>query len=140
LGYALLICPFSPTDLEAELARGGSGTVATDVSPALGPFVVTPEELAEYGVSGEPTAFQSTYEIKVNEEVVGKGNWQSHCSFVELLQLSSISSPVTSGEIIAFPPLAQSPLIETSFGRELLPGDKVSATVEGFGTLVVRIG
>lgn len=137
LGYALMIVMTTPdTALEARL--GGMAAIQRDFAISVGPFLVTPDELAE--AAGEaPLSFRWRYEIWVNDVVVAKGINESALSFADLLGIASQNHQVQPGEILAWPPLEKQPIDLTALGRTILPTDKVQVKTEALGILVARL-
>ena len=137
IGYSLMLVLKSTTStLETIVGHSHAGT--RDYGIAIGPFLVTPDDLGEVTIEGESSRFRWEYEIYVNDEVIAKGVNESSVSFADLLALSSTNSPVYPGEIIAFPPLEKQPIDLTSHGRGLLPTDKVAVRTDALGILVAR--
>lgn len=137
IGYSLmLVLKSTRTSLEATVGYSHAGV--RDYGIAIGPFLVTPDDVADSLVEGETSLFRWPYEIYVNDEVIARGVNECSLSFADLLVASSANSAVYPGEIIAFPPLEKQPIDLTSHGRGLLPTDKVAIRTDALGILVAR--
>ncbi len=140
LGYTMLVAFNVPAVVVDDQMRGGTGAPGRDAGMLMGPFLVTPEEIAEYLVSGEQDVYAWPYEVRVDDDVVAAGVVETWPGFSSLVVQSTLVGAVTAGEVMAWPALPKPPLEETTFGRLLLPSDRVSCIVEGIGTLVGKVG
>lgn len=140
LGYTIYARFYIPSVVQAELSAGLTPIEGYDVGGAIGPFLVTPEDVAEYALSSERLAFAFPYELKVNQDLVAKGVWEALPGLDHLLAACTRIGTVNAADLIAWPRIPIPPLEETELGRPLLPSDRVSITIEGIGTLVVRLG
>jgi hypothetical protein len=110
-----------------------------DIGGALGPYLTTPEDLAEFTVGTDTTSFEWRYRINVNDTEVATGVQSGEPAFADLLHLVSDRRPVFPGEVIAWPAVNKPLLSESKLGRPLIETDRIEAVVDGLGTLVVRI-
>lgn len=139
LGFSILIVMTSPALIHEERAFGAPSGASRDIGMCLGPFLVTPEELTDLLVEEAVARFAWNYRFDVNGEEVFRHAETEAPSFGELLSLSSQISPLYSSELIAAPALAKPALSETKLGRGLMAGDRLAVTIQGLGTLGVRI-
>ena len=135
LGYSLLMT-FKAVDL---LDDRPDYAPADDLASVIGPFVVTPEDLTEFTVGSDPTQFAFNYTIKVNEEVIARNSIEAEVPFSQMLEFASKVRRVHSADVLAWPKLEKPSTEVSSLGRGVLPGDRIEATVDGFGTLVARV-
>jgi 2-keto-4-pentenoate hydratase/2-oxohepta-3-ene-1,7-dioic acid hydratase in catechol pathway len=137
LGYTVLILLRPPEPL-ADRQIGIPSVMAVDGGTAVGPFVVTPDELNRNHADA-PGIFDFPFEIKVNEETAASGVYRTPAPMADLISLASQSRPVLPGDIFAWPPLPKDAIEFTPLGRGLLPTDKIIASIEGLGPLVLRL-
>ncbi|MCO5295351.1 MAG: fumarylacetoacetate hydrolase family protein [Fimbriimonadaceae bacterium] len=128
LGYTLANCFVAQDRLPHASAY--------DVAVACGPFLTTPDELAESsspGAQGPILELRGT--VRVNSEIVGEIDL-SHlpASLATLCSQASQSSPLAEGDLVLLGPLwaPESPL-------SLEPFDEVHLFVDRLGTLATRI-
>lgn len=140
LGYCLVLVLIASDQAEREIRLGIPAAASRDTAIYLGPFIVTSDELGESMTQESETQFQWRYELKVNDDVIAKGINDAGFGAAEMLEMASRRAEVVAGDILAFPPLEKQPLDLTTFGRGLLPEDKISCHVEGLGVLVARLG
>ncbi len=139
LGYALMIVLFDDDLAQEERTLGLPVGPSHDMGCALGPYLTTPEDLTEFSVGSDPTRFEWRCKIRVNNEDVATSVVPSDYAFSDFLAMSSERRTIQSGEVLAWPRAPKPPLADSPFGRNLLEGDRIEATVDGLGTLVVRI-
>ena len=140
LGYTLAIVFRIPAIVDADRISGGTGTLGTDVGNVLGPYLVTPDDLADWVVEGEQSALQLPYEIRVNQELIAEGTAQVAPGIEVILPEVTRFSRVFPSEVLAWPKIEKPDLEFSPLGRLLLPSDRVSVKVEGIGTLVAKVG
>ncbi|MBX3110784.1 MAG: fumarylacetoacetate hydrolase family protein [Fimbriimonadaceae bacterium] len=140
LGYTLLVSFYVPGVVEDDVMRGGTGAPGRDVGAAMGPFIVTPEEISEYLVSGEQDVYAWPWEVRVEDEVLAGGVVETWPGFSPLVAQSTLVGSVVAGEVLAWPALPKPTLDESSLGRLLLPSERVTFNVEGLGSLVAKVG
>jgi len=138
-GYAILN-DWSARDLQRREMRMGLGPAkGKDFATTLGPWLVTPDELADR-VSGD--RLRLTMTVLVNGREVGSDDLGNMAwSFAELIAYASRSAWVRAGDVIASGTCANGSLVE-AWGRTgrhepppLAAGDEVTMSVTGLGTI-----
>jgi 2-keto-4-pentenoate hydratase/2-oxohepta-3-ene-1,7-dioic acid hydratase in catechol pathway len=138
-GYTILN-DWSARDLQSREMRSGLGPAkGKDFASTLGPCVVTADELAPYQ-AGDRLDLEMT--VLVNSVRMGGDRLASMAwSFAELVAYASRSAWVKAGDVIASGTCSGGSLVE-AWGRSgslepppLKPGDVVTMTVEGIGTI-----
>ena len=113
---------------------------AWDFGASLGPFLVTPEELADK-ITSKVGGNQYDLNMKalVNGEVVASANLSAmQYSFGELIAEASRGARVNEGDVIASGCAPGGSLLQLE--KEFLkPGDDVTIVVERLGTLMNRV-
>jgi 2-keto-4-pentenoate hydratase/2-oxohepta-3-ene-1,7-dioic acid hydratase in catechol pathway len=132
---------WSARDLQAAEMRRlpvGPGK-GKDSSTSMGPFLVTPEELADR-ISGR--GFDLKMTARVNGAAYSAGNLSSiGWSFAEMIAFASRSSPLMPGDVIGSGTVGTGCILELSgsYGLDRFPwlkdGDEVVLEVERLGTL-----
>ncbi len=132
---------WSARDLQAAEKRRlpiGPGK-GKDASTSLGPYLVTPDELADRTTK---TGFDLVMTAYVNGKEYSRGNWSSlYWSFAEMIAFASRSSPLVPGDIIAAGTVGTGCILERSgtHGVDEYPwlkeGDAVELKIERIGTL-----
>jgi 2-keto-4-pentenoate hydratase/2-oxohepta-3-ene-1,7-dioic acid hydratase in catechol pathway len=133
---------WSARDLQRrEMALGLGPAKGKDFATALGPVLVTPDELA--GADGVPAA---TMIARVNGEEWSRGELADlHFGWGELIAHASRDTRLRPGDVIGSGTVGTGCILELGLvhGRErfpwLEPGDEVELEVEGIGTLCNRI-
>jgi 2-keto-4-pentenoate hydratase/2-oxohepta-3-ene-1,7-dioic acid hydratase in catechol pathway len=138
-GYTILN-DWSARDLQSREMRSGLGPAkGKDFASTLGPCIVTADELAPYQ---RDDRLDLGMTVLVNSVRMG-GDRLAHMawSFAELVSYASRSAWVRAGDVIASGTCAGGSLAE-AWGRSdrlepppLAPGDVVTMTVEGIGTI-----
>lgn len=142
-GYCVL-CDFSARDLQRREVRLGLGPAkGKDGATSLGPFLVTPDELAPAGSAGPLDRHMTA---SVNGEVLGGGRLgDMYWSFPQLLAYASRGTTLRPGDVIGSGTVGTGCLLELRTlaaddgPRWLRPGDVVEVGIEGIGTLRHRI-
>jgi 2-keto-4-pentenoate hydratase/2-oxohepta-3-ene-1,7-dioic acid hydratase in catechol pathway len=121
---------FSARDTQGEEMEGQLGPAkGKDFASALGPYLVTPEEV-------DLSSVRMVAEI--DGETVSEGTpGEMYHSFAEILAYVSRSEPLVPGDVIGSGTVGRGCGLET--GRFLEAGETVSLTVEGIGTLSNRV-
>lgn len=137
LGYTIL-CQLCPPAESVQAPIEVPTAILTDGGSALGPFVITPEEIAEYETS-ERSTYSLEWVMTVNETEIAQGVWKPEPIFPVLLNLASQVRPLLAGEIVAHLPLPKPTLEDSPLGRGIVPGDVIHVKLEGLGILASRI-
>lgn len=138
-GYAVF-CDFSARDLQGREMRIGLGAVkGKDTATSLGPWLVTPDELADRR-SGK--SFALAMRAEVNGVEYSSGNLDTIAwSFGEMVAYASRGTRIVPGDVIGSGTVGRGCILELSqlFGREKYPwlkaGDRVVLEVERLGRL-----
>jgi 2-keto-4-pentenoate hydratase/2-oxohepta-3-ene-1,7-dioic acid hydratase in catechol pathway len=138
-GY-LIMNDWSARDLQSREMRMGMGPAkGKDFATTLGPWLVSADELAGH-VRDDRMDLEMTVEVngvRRGRDRSGNMAW----SFGELIAYASRSSWVRAGDVIASGTCASGALAETwgRTGRQeprpLRPGDVVTMTIEGIGSI-----
>lgn len=138
-GYTVMN-DWSARDLQRREMRQGLGPAkGKDFATTLGPFLVTPDELAD---RRSDRAFDLTMTAAVNGEEWSRGSLADlHWSFAEMVAYASRGSRVEPGDVVGSGTVGTGCILELAIvhGAEarpwLRPGDGVSLTVERLGTV-----
>lgn len=138
-GYAVL-CDFSARDLQGREMKIGLGPVkGKDTATSLGPWLVTPDELADRR-SGK--SFALAMRAEVNGVEYSSGSLDTIAwSFGEMIAYASRGTRLVPGDVIGSGTVGRGCILELSqlFGREKYPwlkaGDQVVLEVERLGRL-----
>jgi 2-keto-4-pentenoate hydratase/2-oxohepta-3-ene-1,7-dioic acid hydratase in catechol pathway len=142
-GY-LLFCDWSARDLQAREVRHGLGPVkAKDTATSLGPWLVTPDELAPRR-SGN--SFDLEMRASVNGRPYSKGNADDlYWSFGQMISYASRGTRVRTGDVIASGTVGTGCILELStvHGEAsypwLRPGDEVRLEADLLGSITAAI-
>ena len=134
---------FSARDLQRrEMALGLGPAKGKDFASALGPYLVTPDELG--GTRERP---QAAMVARVNGDEWSRGELADiHHTFAALVAYASRDARVRSGDVIGSGTVGTGCILELSLthGEERYPwlaaGDLVELEVEGIGVLRNRVG
>ncbi|KPB06500.1 fumarylacetoacetate hydrolase family protein [Bacillus sp. CHD6a] len=134
-GYCIMN-DWSARDLQAKEMKVGLGPAkGKDFATSLGPYIVTPDELASYksknGYNLEMTA-------SVNGSLLSNGNFEHiHYSFAQMIERASADVTLYPGEVIGSGTVGTGCILElgTDVHRWLQPGDEVELSITGLGTL-----
>jgi fumarylacetoacetate (FAA) hydrolase len=109
-----------------------------DFASSFGPWIVTPDELADARGSGA-TGPLLAMTAEVNGVETSQGNWSdAQFSFGEMLARASADALVRPGDLLGSGTVGTGCLLEVrdqSLGRYLQPGDVVTLRVERLGAL-----
>ena len=141
-GYTILN-DWSARDVQRrEMSVGLGPAKGKDFATSLGPWIVTPDELAE-----RATDRLGVYDLemvaRVNGEERSRGNWKDiHYTFGEMIARASQEVFVLPGDVIGSGTVGTGCLLELTRGEGpwLKPGDAVELEVEKLGVLRNRIG
>lgn len=142
-GYTIL-CDWSARDLQAAESPVGLGpTKGKDTATSLGPWLVTPDELADVRAG---RGYDLRMRAVVNGHEYGGGSWSTiHWSFGQMLACASRGTELRAGDVIGSGTVGTGCLLELAHlhGTRrypwLVPGDEVSIEVERLGALRARI-
>jgi fumarylacetoacetate (FAA) hydrolase len=126
---------FSARDLQAhEMTVGLGPAKGKDFATALGPVIVSPDEL--------PADLDMRAIARVNGEVrTDSRTGAMHHSWDALLAAAARNTPagLTAGEVIGSGTVGRGCILEHGDGRWLAPGDEIELEIEGIGVLRNRI-
>jgi fumarylacetoacetate (FAA) hydrolase len=141
-GYSILN-DWSARDLQRqEMAAGLGPAKGKDFATSLGPWIVTPEELAPHA-TGRPGVYDLAMIARVNGQERSRGRWQDmHYSFGDLIARASADVWLLPGDVIGSGTVGTGCLLELTAGEGpwLQEGDMVELEVEGLGVLRNRVG
>lgn len=135
---------WSARDIQGSEMRIGLGpSKGKDFANTLGPWITTPDELEQFR---EGDRYALDMSVAINGEVVGTDNLRNMSwSFEEMLVHASRDAWVGAGDVLATGTASQGALSER-WARSgeltpapLQPGDVVTMTVQGLGTIENRI-
>ncbi|MBS1616509.1 MAG: fumarylacetoacetate hydrolase family protein [Bacteroidetes bacterium] len=125
-----------------------------DFSTAIGPMLVTPDELAPFKINPKPGHTGANYNLKmrcwVNNQLVSEGNMgDMDWTFAEILERCAYGVDIVPGEVIGSGTVGTGCFLELN-GTGLLqdpnyqpqwlqPGDVVKMEIDGLGTLLNTI-
>lgn len=135
---------WSARDLQKREMTLSMGPVkGKDTATSLGPWVVTPDELAQFK---EGTGYRLTMRCEVNGRKYTEAVWSDvYWSFAEMIAYASRGTEVRPGDVIGSGTCGTGCINELSrtHSAEEFPflreGDEVIASIEGLGTLRNRI-
>lgn len=138
-GYTIL-CDWSARDLQGVEMRVGLGPAkGKDTATSLGPWLVTPDELAPHATE---RGFARAMTASVNGTAYSAGSWADlHWSFGELLAYASRGTRLVPGDVIGSGTVGTGCILELArvHGGAAYPwlavGDEVTLAVEGLGGL-----
>ncbi|MBI2940255.1 MAG: fumarylacetoacetate hydrolase family protein [Chloroflexi bacterium] len=139
-GYAILN-DWSARDVQrGEMAVGLGPAKAKDFATSLGPYVVTPDELADRR-SGR--GYDLAMAARVNGIETSHGNWAAiHWSFGQMLARASAGVWLRPGDVVGSGTVGTGCLLERppEERRWLQPGDVVELEIERLGVLRNTVG
>jgi fumarylacetoacetate (FAA) hydrolase len=134
---------WSARDVQREEMRAGLGPAkGKDFASSLGPWIVTPEELADRH-AGRPGVYDLAMVARVNGVERSRGNWRDlHYSFGQMVARASADTWLLPGDVIGSGTVGTGCLLELTKGQGpwLQPGDVVELEVESLGVLRNRVG
>jgi fumarylacetoacetate (FAA) hydrolase len=143
-GY-LIMNDWSARDVQRkDMAIGLGPGKGKDFATSLGPWLVTPDELAVYrsGETGDER-YDMAMSARVNGQQLSYGNFKTiHYSFSRMIAWASQNARLRIGDVLGSGTVGTGCLLElgTQVHRWLLPGDVVELEVTGLGCLRNRIG
>ena len=153
IGGYLIVNDWSARDLQRDESTVRLGPAkGKDFATSIGPWIVTPDELADAWRDGAMAP-----DLEMTATVVGadgrtvevsRGSWATaRYSFAQMLARASADVHVRPGDLLGSGTVGTGCLLEVkdaTLGRWLEPGDLVTLTIEGIGDLkspvVVRPG
>jgi len=140
-GYTIMN-DWSSRDIQEKEVRIGLGPAkAKDFATSLGPYLVTPNELATRKIS--PGRYDLPMSAQVNGIPLSQGNLKDiHWSFCQMIARASQDAYLYPGAVIGSGTVGTGCILElgTERHRWLQPGDRVDLTVDGLGTLSNTVG
>jgi len=129
---------WSARDLQKQEMRVGLGPAkGKDFASSLGPFIITPDELADRH-TGRPGVFDLNMLARINQQERSRGNWKDlHYSFGEMIAHASADVYLFPGDVIGSGTVGTGCLLELTKGEGpwLEPGDEVEVEIERLGVL-----
>lgn len=133
---------WSARDVQSLEMRVGLGPAkGKDFASSLGPWIVTPDELADRA-TGRPGVYDLQMVARVNGQERSRGNWKDlHYSFGEMIARASASVHLFPGDVIGSGTVGSGCLLELTCGEGpwLKPGDLVELEIERIGVLRNRV-
>lgn len=132
----MIMNDWSARDVQREEMKVGLGPAkAKDFATSFGPWLVTPDELADRRV-GPGLRYNLEMVARMNGKEVSRGNLADmHFHWGELLARASQECMLQPGEIIGSGTVGTGCLLETAAAPWLEPGDVVELEVERLGVL-----
>jgi 2-keto-4-pentenoate hydratase/2-oxohepta-3-ene-1,7-dioic acid hydratase in catechol pathway len=141
-GY-MIYNDWSARDIQAqEMAVGLGPAKGKDFAQSFGPYLVTPDELADRH-TGRPGVYDLEMVARVNGKETSRGNWKDlHWSFGDMLARASAGVTLYPGDVIGSGTVGTGCLLEITKGQGpyLQPGDIVELEIERLGVLRNTIG
>jgi fumarylacetoacetate (FAA) hydrolase len=139
-GYCVLN-DWSLRDVQRREMKVGLGPAkGKDFASGLGPWLVTPDELAD---RRSDKGFDLNMTAEINGRQVSSGNWKSiHYSFGEMIARAAADVTLRPGDIIGSGTVGTGCILELGperAGGWLEPGDVVALQIERLGRLENRI-
>lgn len=140
-GYTILN-DWSARDIQKEEMRVGLGPAkGKDFASSLGPWITTPDELADCS-TGRSGVYDLSMTARVNGIECSRGNWRDlHYSFGEMIARASQGVYLLPGEVLGSGTVGSGCLLELTRGRGpwLARGDRVELEIERLGVLANRV-
>jgi len=142
-GY-MIMNDWSARDVQRQEMRVGLGPAkGKDFATSLGPYLVTPDELADCAIPGRVGVYDLEMVARVNGVERSHGNWKDlHYSFGEMIARASQDCTLYPGDVIGSGTVGTGCLLELTKGQGpwLQPGDIVELEIERLGVLRNIIG
>ena len=128
IGGFMIMNDWSARDLQRDETAVRLGPAkGKDFATTLGPWLVTPDELAD---RRSAKGFDLAATATVNGTVLSRGNWQDiHFTFGEMVERASADVQLRAGDVLGSGTVGGCCLLEikdeSGFGRYLQPGDRV---------------
>jgi fumarylacetoacetate (FAA) hydrolase len=138
-GYCVMN-DWSARDLQMEEMKLNMGPVkGKDFATSLGPWLVTPDELAGKQVAqGAEERYDLTMTARLNGGEISRGNFKDiYFSFPQMIERASLNAWLVPGDILGSGTVGTGCLLEFGDKREryLQPGDIMELEIEGLGLL-----
>ncbi|MFB4304320.1 fumarylacetoacetate hydrolase family protein [Actinomadura sp. NTSP31] len=140
IGGYTIFNDWSARDLQSHEMQGGIGPAkGKDAASTLGPWITTADEMDRYRIEDR---IDITMEVQINGRTAGKtSSRESSWSFADLIVYASRGAHVGAGDVIAAGTCPGGSLLDI-WGQSgdqdpppLKPGDVVTMTAEGIGTI-----
>ncbi len=141
IGGYLVFNDWSARDLQREetVVRLGPAK-GKDFATSIGPWLVTPDELAD---AREGNGYDLEMSAAINGVEISRGTWaDAQFTFGAMIERASADVRLQPGDLIGSGTVGTGCLLEVKdqrFGRWLEPGDLVSLTIERLGTLTTPV-
>ncbi len=137
VGGYMIFNDWSARDLQREETAVRLGPAkGKDFATSIGPWLVTPDELAD---ARKPKGYDLEMTAKVNGVELSRGSWSSaQFSFGEMIARASADVRLRPGDLIGSGTVGTGCLLEVKdeiLKRYLQPGDVVTLTVDRLGAL-----
>jgi len=133
---------WSARDVQRIETRVGLGPAkGKDFASSLGPWIVTPDELAERA-TGRPGVYDLEMHARLNGTERSHGNWKDiYYSFGEIISRISAGVKLHPGEVIGSGTVGTGCLLELtrSQGPWLQPGDRIELEIQCLGVLTNQV-
>lgn len=133
---------WSARDVQRKEMKVGLGPAkGKDFATSLGPWIVTPDELAKFATE-RPGVYKLEMTAKVNGKELSRGNWSDmFFSFGQIVARASEEVELQPGDVIGSGTVGTGCLLELTKaeGPWLKKGDVVDLEIEGIGKLVNRV-
>lgn len=142
IGGYMILNDWSARDLQRDETTVRLGPAkGKDFASTLGPWLVTPDELASARVG---KGYELVASASVNGKELSRGKWSDiHFSFGEMIARASADARLVPGDVVGSGTVGTGCLLEvreeSGFGRYLEPGDEVTLKVERLGELTAPI-
>ncbi len=141
-GY-MIFNDWSARDIQRqEMAVGLGPAKGKDFASSFGPYLVTPDELADRH-TGRPGVYNLEMVARVNGKERSRGNWKDlHWSFGDMIARASEGVMLQPGDVIGSGTVGTGCLLELTKaqGPWLQPGDVVELEIERLGALRNVVG
>jgi fumarylacetoacetate (FAA) hydrolase len=148
IGGYLVVNDWSARDLQREESTVRLGPAkGKDFATSIGPWIVTPDELAgawrDGGTAPDLEMTATVVGADGRSVEVSRGSWSTaRYSFAQMLARASADVHVRPGELLGSGTVGTGCLLEVkdaTLGRWLEPGDLVTLSIEGIGELATPV-
>jgi fumarylacetoacetate (FAA) hydrolase len=143
IGGFFVLNDWSARDLQRDETAVRLGPAkGKDFATSIGPWLVTPDELADARRPGA-TAPDLAMTATVNGTEISRGRWSdAQFSFGQMIERASADVLLRPGDILGSGTVGGGCLLEIrdeTLGRYLVPGDEVTLEIERLGALTNRV-